>query len=87
MRVLMFSCGLVVLLAGVIVLPTPLPLGLPLLALGAALVLTASPAMRQHFKAWRSRNPHVCARLQAMERNMPKWLRKALEETRGSGNV
>ncbi|MGE3247565.1 MAG: hypothetical protein AB7F96_11815 [Beijerinckiaceae bacterium] len=85
MRMVMMFSGGVSILIGALFVATPLPLGLPLFVLGCALLLTASPGLRQRFKRWRSRNVRVSDHLQKWEPRLPVWLRSAMEETRPDG--
>ncbi|GEM_PF-4696660 len=52
----------VFLLAGLILLPLPIPLGLPLLALGGFLMWQSCPPVRGHAIAWLRAHPGVTRR-------------------------
>ena len=85
MQILILLAGIVLLAAGAILLPTPLPFGVPFLVIGCALVLTASPGLRVKFKRWRARHPKVSALLLKYEPRLPAWLRTAMHDTRPDG--
>ncbi|MDP4594332.1 MAG: hypothetical protein NWT00_07175 [Beijerinckiaceae bacterium] len=86
MRLALLLAGVLFILFGAITLPTPLPLGIPCLVIGCALVLTASPGSRIRFKRWRENHPKTSAIILKFEPKLPHWLQQAIRETRpGSG--
>lgn len=85
MQFLILLGGVVLLAAGAILLPTPLPFGVPFLVIGSAMVLTTSPGSRAKFKRWRASHPRISNLLLQYEPRLPGWLRNALQETRPDG--
>ena len=66
---------------GMVLLPLPTPLGVPLFLIGAALLLMVSPALRAWFKQWRGGHRPASEALERFERHLPKGLRDALDKT------
>ena len=81
MHIVMLLTGGVSCLAGAILLPLPIPLGLPLMVVGAALILSASPAARRWFRRWRGTHRDISDKLLDIEPAMPEAFRKTLDET------
>ncbi len=54
---LTIAAGIVVLIVGLILFPTPVPLGAPLIAIGLIMMLGASKTMRNRFIKLRRRYP------------------------------
>jgi uncharacterized membrane protein len=74
--------GGLLILAGLSVVWTPIPLGIILIALGAVLILAHSSAARDWVKARRAGNSKFDAFLLRAERYLPGPMRRILEETR-----
>jgi hypothetical protein len=73
--------GWVLLVAGLIVLPLPIPLGLLMTLLGLAILVGESHLIRRLICRWRARNPRVCRRLKAMQASSPRLVRQFIELT------
>ncbi|MEQ8823395.1 MAG: hypothetical protein RIC14_03380 [Filomicrobium sp.] len=80
-RVLMLLAGGFTFVTGALLLPLPLPLGLPLLLVGGAILLSFSPAIRRWFKHWRTEHRQLSDRLENIEPIVPSPLRETLNET------
>jgi hypothetical protein len=82
MRNLVLVAGRVVcILAGLVFLPLPTPLGLPFLVLGAGLLVAGSALARRLLKRFRSSNVRAHTWLAAGERYLPLFLRVPLRLT------
>ncbi len=79
--VLLLVAGWTSIAMGVLLLPLPTPLGLPLFLVGAGLLLMVSPALRAWFKQWRRGHRPASDTLLRFERLLPKWLRDTLDKT------
>lgn len=77
--------ALVLLTAGLITLPTPVPIGLALLAGGSAVLITASPAAWRAVCRLRARYPGMSRRLQDGGRYLPGPLARVLARTDPEG--
>ena len=64
--VMLFGAALI--LIGIVLAPLPLPLGLPLIAVGAIIVVNTSTTAKRWFLRWLRRHPGVLRRLRAMTR-------------------
>ena len=67
--------------AGAITLPLPIPLGIPLLAVGFALLLTTSNRARAWLRHRRRRSDWLDGNLLRVEPRLPRRLRAALSRT------
>jgi len=66
---------------GLVFLPLPTPFGVPLLLLGAALILAGSAMARRYMKGIRSGNDRLHRWLAAGERYLPRRLRYIFRQT------
>lgn len=70
--------GAVLLLAGAVTLPMPLPTGLLLLALGSLLLLRNSAGLRRSVRRLRADHPGFSSRIDQLARRLPpraaRWL-------------
>ena len=73
--------GWLLIAVGLIVLPMPLPLGLPLIAIGSWLVLSRSPAMRRRVALLRRRFPVSLGWLRRLVARLPRQLRLLVRRT------
>jgi len=82
MRNLFFvAAGIVCILSGLVFLPLPTPIGLPLLVTGSALLVAGSAFARRLLKRFRSGNERAHTWLAAGERYLPLFLRVPLRLT------
>lgn len=82
MRTLVWLTAPLVLLAGLVTLPLPLPTGLPLIALGLVMVLAASPWAIRLLRRLRRKSPRLDGLCQALEDRSPARLGRILRRTR-----
>jgi len=82
-RLALFGLGIACLLAGAITLPLPLPTGIILLVVGAALLIMGNDRFRDVFHNQRRRKPWLDHQIGRVEGYLPRALRKAL--TPGDG--
>ncbi|ARU56093.1 hypothetical protein OLMES_2020 [Oleiphilus messinensis] len=68
-------------IAGLIVLPLPIPLGLVMIVVGAALLAGSSPAFRRYIQRVRLRNPKIDKKIKRFQHRLPAWLRERLIST------
>ena len=78
---LIFLTGCTSLAAGAVFLPLPTPFGVPLLLVGMALIVMASPSARTRLKAWRSTHRKSSAILERYEPYLPRAMRNAFDAT------
>ncbi|MEM9030112.1 MAG: hypothetical protein AAGC70_17250 [Pseudomonadota bacterium] len=81
-QVLTIAFAILVILVGAILLPLPIPLGAPLLALGLILLIAASPAFAHLVSAARHRWSRLDRGLIWLEAHIPKGLATILRKTR-----
>ncbi len=77
----MLGVGVVLIAAGLVLTPTPLPLGLPLMAVGVYLVARDSSATRQAIRVIRRRLPPLSRALNGIKRGLPAGVRGMIEAT------
>jgi len=70
------------LVVGAIALPTPLPLGAPLIAVGLAILIATSSTMRGRVRGLRHRSPRLDALMAGIEPLLGRRLGTALRRTR-----
>lgn len=58
-RLFLLNLGLAFLVAGIALLPVPLPLELPFLVIGTALVLKSSQSAKRRYLGWSRRHPRL----------------------------
>ncbi len=78
----MRTARVLALLAGAITLPTPLPFGAPLIALGLAILVTTSSTARRWLRAVRRRSGRFDALVRLAEPRLGRRLGVALRRTR-----
>ena len=77
-RLILFIIAILCLVVGVITLPTPIPLGAILLAIGFALLVLTSVTVRNWLRRLRERFPELDGSLRAVDGYLPRNLRRAL---------
>ena len=77
-RLMLFIIAILFLIAGVLTLPTPIPLGAILLAIGLGLLVMTSVTVRNWLRRLRERFPEVDGSLRAVDAYLPRNLRRAL---------
>lgn len=81
-RLLTFAAAIVIMIVGAILLPLPIPLGAPLLVIGAAMMISVSPAFAA-FIAWcRNRWSRLDYAMSWLEAKAPNHLASILRKTR-----
>jgi hypothetical protein len=80
-NVLLVTGGFLCIAGGLVFLPLPTPLGLPLLVTGAAFLVAGSALARRVVKRFRSSNERAHSWLITGERYLPAFLRLPLQLT------
>jgi len=80
-NLLLVAGGLLCIASGLVFLPLPTPLGLPLLVTGAALLVAGSALARRMLKRFRTSNERAHGWLAVGERYLPMFLRLPLRLT------
>jgi hypothetical protein len=75
------AVAVLLILVGMVVFPLPIPVGLPMMVTGLALLISSSHAVAELVRSFRRRYPRVDARLRAVEPHIPKLLRAPLIKT------
>lgn len=73
--------GSTLVVAGLIVLPLPLPFGLIMLTLGFALLAPYIPAVQRLIKKMRTKWPDLDAALRRYRHRLPPVMRKTIDKT------
>lgn len=73
--------ALILITAGIITLPLPIPIGAILIVIGLAQLLTTNQQLGRWVKKLRQQQPAVNHKLQWLETRMPKYLARALRKT------
>ena len=81
-RLLTFAAAIVIMIAGAILLPLPIPLGAPLLVIGAAMMISVSPAFARLISWWRGRWSRLDYVMTWLEAKAPAHLASILRKTR-----
>lgn len=77
-RYVLLTMGLTFLIAGLIVLPLPIPFGLAMILIGLSLLLVNSPFIRSRFLVLRSRWSRMDAWISSVEHRLPGPVRRAI---------
>jgi len=77
-RYVLLTMGLTLLIAGLIVLPLPIPFGLAMILIGLSLLLVNSPFIRSRFLVLRSRWSRMDAWISSVEHRLPGPVRRAI---------
>jgi uncharacterized membrane protein HdeD (DUF308 family) len=81
-RISLLILAIVLIVAGLIVLPLPIPFGaLILLVLGVSLLIASNDTAAGWIRAWRVRNPRLNSRMLSLEARLPVWISKILRRT------
>lgn len=78
---LTLAAGWTLVVLGLLVFPLPIPLGLPMMALGLALLLPVSGAARRGLRALRRSMPGFSQRLTEAAKHLPAGLRRIIAIT------
>ncbi len=73
--------GTTLVIAGLIVLPLPIPFGLILLTIGFALLAPYIPAVQQLIRTMRRKWPNLDAQLRRWRDRMPPVIKKTIDKT------
>lgn len=77
-RLVLFVIAILCVLVGLITLPTPIPLGAILLAIGFSLLVLTSVTVRNMLRRLRQRFPELDGSIRAVDGYLPRNLRRAL---------
>ena len=80
-RILTMIAGLIVLIIGAILLPTPVPLGIILIPIGFVMMMSASPQLQGVMRRARIRWPKFDNWLKRSGKYLPNYFRKQIELT------
>lgn len=73
--------GVLLIVAGLLVLPLPVPVGLLMIILGVSLLVPTIPALSRYLKRLRCRYPVASSRLNHISPRLPGFVRRVIEET------
>lgn len=73
--------GIAAVLAGIMLIPLPVPLGLPGIGVGVALLAMDSAPLRRLLQDWRRRYPVASARIRVSAKLLPEGLRRIIDNT------
>ena len=80
-RWLRLSAGWFLVVTGAIIAPTPVPIGLIMMAVGLGLLATESRFVRNALRQVRRRFPAFCAKLRGVRHRVPGFARRVIDET------
>ena len=80
-RISLFILATVLIIAGVIVLPLPLPFGLLMLILGITILISSNDTAAGWIRTWRERNPRLNNRVLLLEGRLPDRISNILRRT------
>lgn len=81
MRLMALIIGWLMVFAGLIILPLPIPLGLIMIVVGLALLAPHAPPVRRGIRALRRKFPGVNQKLNALKPRLPRFARLMVELT------
>lgn len=81
MRIFLVFLGWALLLIGLPLLPTPIPVGAVMIAAGLALLITNSRMVRHWLKNQRAKNRALDSHIRKAEAKSPAAIRRTLEKT------
>ncbi len=73
--------GWLLFIPGLIIIPTPIPFGLPMTLLGLSLLAAESAWVRGRFRRLRSRFPRINSHLDAIHPRSPRIVQQLLDRT------
>lgn len=79
--------GWLLLVSGGVIAPTPVPIGLVMMAVGLGLLASESHTVRRGLQAVRRRFPGFCARLNAVKPRVPGFVARVIEDTDPTGRA
>jgi len=71
----------ILIIAGLIILPLPIPAGLLMLIVGLSLLVSAIPEVRQYLRKIRGQFKQTSGMLNRIKHKMPRFARQLIEET------
>ena len=80
-RWLRLGAGWFLVVTGAIIAPTPVPIGLIMVAVGLAILATESRFIRNALRQARRRFPAFCAKLREVKHRVPGFARRVIDET------
>ena len=80
-RVLIKIAGVILFLIGAVTAPMPLPIGVPLMAIGLSLLISTSKTAVRAVRAVRARFPWLDKRVVTLQGHVPGHLGRALKRT------
>ncbi|NWG45089.1 MAG: hypothetical protein HXY25_00900 [Alphaproteobacteria bacterium] len=75
------SLGWILVIMGAIFLPLPIPLGLPFLIIGGALIVSDSEAAQRVVRVWRRRYRRIDGHIYRVAPRMPGFVRSIIDKT------
>lgn len=85
-RWLRLAAGWFLVVSGAIITPTPIPIGLIMVAIGLGLLATESAFVRNRLRGVRRRFPAFCARLRDVRHRVPRFAQRVIDETDPAGD-
>jgi hypothetical protein len=80
-RISLLILAIVLIGAGLIVLPLPIPFGALMLVLGISLLIASNDTAAGWIRTWRVRNPRLNSRMLSLEARLPDWISRILRRT------
>lgn len=81
LRHVLAALGVLLIIAGIPLFPTPIPLGLVFILVGTALVAGESVFLQGWIRKWRRTNPNMDQRLRGAHARMPGFVRRVIDLT------
>ncbi|UTW47024.1 hypothetical protein [Bacterioplanoides sp. SCSIO 12839] len=76
-----FALGILLLIAGIIITPLPIPLGLISILMGLSLLISVAPPLRNWLILLRKRFTTVSQTLTRLRQHLPRFLQHVIDET------
>jgi membrane protein implicated in regulation of membrane protease activity len=80
-RMFILVVGVIMIVVGIPIAPTPIPFGLPMVIVGFLMVASVSPGLRKWIRVRRTRNPDLDKRIAGIKGKVPGFLRKLIDLT------
>lgn len=73
--------AILLIIAGIIVTPMPIPFGIFMIAIGLAILVSVSESVREYLKRQRKKFPKFSQSLTKIKPKLPMFIRRLLEDT------
>ena len=84
-RIIVQATGALIFIAGMIMFPLPIPIGLVMMVIGLTMLISSSKKLRSWIREYRRRNPKVNQSIHKAEAYLPRGMRNSIGQTDPDG--